>query len=177
MADEYMRPGWYPDPDGVAGERWWNGTSWSDTKRGGAAPAAASPTVPVYAPPVAPSVGAAPVIYSAENPAPQRPDPYAARPAAAVGALTQTARENRNATIGLVLGIVAIFGLSIAGVVGVVFSILGIQRGRQMIREGKPNSTFVMAIVGLGLNVFALLFGLITIVIAVVATLSTTYTP
>ncbi|MBA2390049.1 MAG: DUF2510 domain-containing protein [Geodermatophilaceae bacterium] len=31
-----VTPGWYDDPDGVAGcQRWWNGVTWSDVTRGG----------------------------------------------------------------------------------------------------------------------------------------------
>lgn len=48
-------PGWYPDPSGGDGHRWWDGQRWSDTTRPAVAPAAAPPsspptTVPVGAP-------------------------------------------------------------------------------------------------------------------------------
>lgn len=33
MADDARSAGWYPDPDGAAGERWWNGAGWSDSQR------------------------------------------------------------------------------------------------------------------------------------------------
>ena len=43
MSDE-VPPGWYPDPAGGDGERWWDGNSWTDHARSG------SGTVPPTAP-------------------------------------------------------------------------------------------------------------------------------
>ena len=43
---EPQRPGWYPAPDGSATEQWWNGASWSDSKRG--VGGAALPGLPAY---------------------------------------------------------------------------------------------------------------------------------
>jgi hypothetical protein len=87
MSDPNAQPiaGWYPDPENEAGDRWWNGATWSDHRRArnagpGWAPAeaasagaaaagataapvaGAAPGIPV--PPLAPAAGAA------------RPNPY-----------------------------------------------------------------------------------------------------
>lgn len=50
------QPGWYADPENPAGERWWNGSAWSEHKRDTSdAPPSAHPT-PYYAAP-APGAG------------------------------------------------------------------------------------------------------------------------
>jgi hypothetical protein len=71
--------GWYPDPENNKGDRWWNGSSWSDHRRSrdampGWAPvataaAAAAPAAPVIAPVVATAPAGA-----------DRPNPYAGQP-------------------------------------------------------------------------------------------------
>lgn len=33
MSTPQAAPGWYPDPSGGPGERWWNGTAWTDHTR------------------------------------------------------------------------------------------------------------------------------------------------
>ncbi|HXR44411.1 MAG TPA: DUF2510 domain-containing protein [Pseudolysinimonas sp.] len=50
MSDPNALPiaGWYPDPENAAGERWWNGSGWSDHRRPATAP------VPGPAPATAP---------------------------------------------------------------------------------------------------------------------------
>jgi uncharacterized protein YxjI len=47
-------PGWYPDPAGRGGSRWWNGQGWTEHLQ----PAAAPPAPPPAAPVPAPGVGA-----------------------------------------------------------------------------------------------------------------------
>lgn len=51
-----QQPGWYPDPWGQAGQRWWDGQQWSSNVSG--APAGAAPPAGVAAP-GAPSSGGA----------------------------------------------------------------------------------------------------------------------
>ncbi|MFJ6652881.1 DUF2510 domain-containing protein [Microbacterium sp. NPDC091313] len=47
MTDDSQIPaGWYPDPDRADGQRWWNGMTWTDDRRGGIA----APTPPAAAP-------------------------------------------------------------------------------------------------------------------------------
>lgn len=55
------QPGWYPDPSGTPGLRWWDGASWSEHTHQGASAVATEvlprPAVPEYAPepPAAPA--------------------------------------------------------------------------------------------------------------------------
>ena len=53
-------PGWYADPGGSGGARWWNGQGWTETVRMPAPPVAAAP--PAQPVPPAPEVPVAPVI-------------------------------------------------------------------------------------------------------------------
>ena len=167
MAEEYKRPGWYPAP-GEQGERWWNGASWSDSRRG--QPASA----PAPLPPV-PSV-----VYSADNPAPQRPDPYA--PATPVpttfgrAAATVDARNNRLATLGLVLGAIGLFGFSIVGPAAIVLSLLGIAKARQLKAQGGSGSSIVLATIGLAMGVISTIV-LITAAVAFFAAVSVDLEP
>lgn len=162
MAEEYKRAGWYPDPDGTPGERWWNGSGWSETQRGGA---------------VAPS---APVVYSANNPAPQRPDPYSipatsgnnAGPGLPKTAFSIDTRANRPALIGFILGLVSVFAINMGGPVAIVFSILGIRRARQLRSAGSiSGSTIVIATIGLVTGIIATVLFIVTIV-ALIASFS-----
>ncbi|HOT33721.1 MAG TPA: DUF2510 domain-containing protein [Rhodoglobus sp.] len=180
MADENKRAGWYPDPDGGAGERWWNGASWSDSRRGApaAAPvraAAASAGPASVAPhPVIPVPPPATVIYSAANPAPQALDPYApGRTAVWTGAVlnaapgrTIDARVNRFAFYGFITGIISVFFnvLFVLAPLAIVFSIMGIARARQLKAQGAPATLMTMALIGLGTGAFSLLIGLIGLI-------------
>ena len=201
MADVTRSAGWYPDPDGAAGERWWNGAGWSDSRRGGAAAAASTPYAPersVMPPP--PAAGAVPlpttpavplppsVIYSADNPAPQRPDPYAQSNPYAPPAFTRPdpysqppapapvrisgidVRANRNAMIGFVLGVVSIFVnvLFVAAPLAIVFSALGVVKARQLAAQGVRSTLMPFAIAGLVTGVIATIIGIISIVSIIV---------
>lgn len=51
MSDEAPPAGWYPNPDGTGGLRWWSGVGWTDYTREGAAPtASAQPAQPAPEP-------------------------------------------------------------------------------------------------------------------------------
>lgn len=182
MADASRNPGWYPDPDGSAGERWWNGAGWSDARRGGAGAAASTPYGPGAVTPPTPAPGAVPpvpmapggavpppaVIYSAANPPPQRPDPYAAQypTAAARSGTSINVQVNRNAMIGFVLGIVGLFAniLFVVSPLAIVFSALGIVRARQLAAQGTKANLMVFAGVGLVTGIIGAIIGLIAIV-------------
>jgi hypothetical protein len=163
MAETYQRPGWYPDPEGKPGERWWNGSSWSDSRRGAG-------TQPVSTPP--PS--APPVIYSADNPPPQSPDPFgrtlAGYTATSGRALAIDARANRNAVIGLITGMIALFFnvLGVLGPVAIVFSALGVAKARQLKEQGLANNSLVIALIGLGAGILSTIIGIVTFVIFLV---------
>ena len=88
------QPGWYADPENPAGERWWNGSGWSDHKRESTESAVPPVVAPPVVAPLAPTMGVAPADYTPVAPvaadsagftfgtaAPvgsdPRPDPYA----------------------------------------------------------------------------------------------------
>ncbi|UOY01301.1 DUF2510 domain-containing protein [Blastococcus sp. PRF04-17] len=57
-------PGWYPDPDGAAGQvRWWNGVTWSDVTTP-AGPGVAVQASPLLAPPVRPGAANPPELLA-----------------------------------------------------------------------------------------------------------------
>ncbi len=55
-------PGWYPDPAGSGGTRWWNGVGWSETVQPAAAPSP-PPVTALPPPPNQPSGPAGPGLY------------------------------------------------------------------------------------------------------------------
>ena len=137
MVEEYKSPGWYPSPDGTPGERWWNGSGWSDSRRDSAE---------------------APIISS--EPPLTRPNPYAPVPTAQAQfgtnpAVPYDSRLNRMATAGLVAGAIGIFGFSIVGPIAIVLSVLGIVKARQLKAEFRQSSSIVLAVIGLVMGVIA----------------------
>ncbi|MFM9877820.1 MAG: DUF2510 domain-containing protein [Rhodoglobus sp.] len=172
MADESKRAGWYADPDGASGERWWNGAGWSDSRRGGAASVAVP--APVAVPVPVPAPVPAPVIYSAANPAPQRPDPYgAARSVVWTGAVINATpgrnvdvQVNKYAFYGFITGIISVFFnlLFLLAPLAIVFSIMGIARARQLKAQGAPTTLMTMALIGLGTGSLSVLVGLVALI-------------
>lgn len=188
MTEQTRSAGWYPDPDGD-GQRWWNGVGWSDTRRAGAGAAASTPYAPeppeqagvspivgaTAVPPVVPPPAGPPpplrvpsVIYSADNPAPEIPDPYGQPgPAPAVWSGTSVnVRLNRNAMIGFVLGLVALFGVFsvITGPLAVVLSLTGIVKARQLAAQGIKGNLLVFAAIGLVAGAIGAVVGIISVV-------------
>lgn len=132
MAEQYKSPGWYPDPDGKPGDRWWNGAGWSDSRRGaGAATAVAPPAAPIT--PVRAGV-------------------------------SLDFRQNRFATLALILGVVGILGFSITGPPAVVLGFLGISRARRLKAGGATGNTIVLATIGLVLGAISTFLLIIAIV-------------
>ena len=142
MAEQYTSPGWYPDPDGKPGDRWWNGAGWSDSRRGGVS-----------------AVGA---------PVSQRPDPYApavpVAPARVSSGITLDLRQNRFATLSLILGIIGVFGFSLTGPPAVVLGILGINQARALRASGATSSNIVVPTLGLVLGGVATFFLIVAII-------------
>ena len=138
MAEENKRPGWYPDPSGVGGERWWNGAGWSDSRRSGAV-----------------------------VPPPSRPDPYVPA-TASFGPLARTtaasAAINRLAMVGFVVGIISVFfaGIILAPL-AIVFSVLGIVKARALKAQGVPQTLMLFALIGLGCGVIGLVGAIVEI--------------
>jgi len=185
MVDASKRAGWYPDPDGAGGERWWNGAGWSDSRRGGAVTSAPAVAAVSSAAPVAAEVAAAsapppaPVIYSASNPAPQRPDPYGqARVIDMRNAVLSTApgrtinaSVNRNAFYGFVTGLISVFFnfFFVLSIVAIVFSIMGISRARQLAAQGAPSTLMGLAVAGLAMGTLSTVIAIIGFLVFVVA--------
>jgi hypothetical protein len=157
MSDPNAQPiaGWYPDPENEAGDRWWNGATWSDHRRArnagpGWAPAAdATPAAPaatnapaIPVPPVAPEA-ARPDPYAGTSPGAQTftgapVAPYA--PAYAPNYAPRTPMANVPAFAGMITSLCAIlfnfilFGLP--GIVGGVISIVGLLKANRLIASG-----------------------------------------
>lgn len=130
MTDSAQRPGWYPDPDGVAAERWWNGVDWSDNLRG---------TTPGFAAPPAMTAPAG------MTPAAQTVNPYAPAFPSAVAP-----RTNPAATAGFIIGVVA-FLINIfvfPSIIATVLSWRGMVRGRQLRAQGYPANQYGVAVAG-----------------------------
>lgn len=165
MAEDFKRPGWYPDPDGNPGERWWNGSGWSDGRRGGPAAVASSPVV---LQPVQPPVGTPPV-YSADNPAPQRPDPYA-QPTTLSQALgtkslrSMDFRTNQPAMIGFITGLITIFFVAFLAPVAIVASIMGIAKAGQLKAQGTVTNSATFAWIGLVTGAVGGLIGIVALI-------------
>lgn len=174
MAEESRRAGWYPDPDGATGERWWNGAGWSESRRGGSVPVATPMAVPSSGPTSTPAPTPPPVVYSAANPAPQRPDPYAVgRSVVWTGALVNATpgrnvdvSVNKYAFYGFVSGIISVFFnlLFLLAPLAIVFSIMGIVRARELRAQGAPTTLMTLALIGLGMGSLSLLIGLIAVI-------------
>jgi hypothetical protein len=149
MVDEIKRPGWYPDPDGVAGQRWWNGASWSDS----------SVTPPPAVASAATATPAVPIIYSAENPAPQYPG---ATPGAPSAAITINAKLNPVAVYSFVAGLVAFFFnfLLVPSAIAIVLGIKGLARAKQLAEAGEVNTVKGLAQIGIVLGVLGAVGGL-----------------
>ena len=168
MAEEYKRPGWYPSPDGTPGERWWNGSSWSDSRRGGPAVAPPAPLPPVPT-----------VVYGADNPAPQRPNPYASPvpPAAPRTAFLVSAPQTRMAVAALVTGVIGLFGFPVLGPVGVILGLVSLAKVRQLRAQGAPTGS-AAALAGIGIVTGAIATVILVIsIIGFIAAFTIDYTP
>jgi hypothetical protein len=160
---------WYPDPDGGAGERWWNGAGWSESRRGGVAAAPVVAPVPVVVPPPA----TAPVIYSASNPAPQSPGQYST--ATSLRSVTSVnTKVNPQAIYAFMTGIVAVFFnfLLVPGILAIVFAVRGLKRASQLQAEGQTNTLRTFAIIGLVMGIFGTITGIVQVAVVVVGILS-----
>lgn len=136
--------GWYPDVERPGGERFWNGSSWTEDRRAGASEGAPAWSAQAYGQP------AVPVGYA----------PYAAR----------TSQYPGNALAGWGLGL-SIFGLVCCGVFCVAGTIMGavhLQRIKRNERDpgsrGLALAAVIVGAVGIGLYVvgfvlYAILIG------------------
>jgi hypothetical protein len=148
--------GWYPDPMDKGSERWWNGSAWTEHRRGGA--------VPVAAVPAAPAVPASPYGVGL---------PMGGVPGAPVagGYYGPPSAQQRNgiAVTGMILAIVAValvplgasfFGI-ILGIVGGVLSVVGLRRARALKAAGDEHHRGRIALIGVILGFAGALFALL----------------
>lgn len=170
--------GWYADPENPSGERWWNGSAWSDHKRPSTIGAAAVPEVPAapvvapVVPPVAPPV-VAPVdagfTYGSTDASAARPDPYApaaayaAYPQAPYGAAPSPSAANGLAIAGLITSLAGLI-FTFAALVGIVLSILGLVEARKRESAGNPNTGKGLALAGLIIGIVVVIIGVLFVV-------------
>ncbi|MEQ1736510.1 MAG: hypothetical protein ABL886_08915 [Rhodoglobus sp.] len=154
MSDVSKRPGWYPAPDGT-GERWWTGVGWSDAAR-------------------------QPVVYSAQNPAPQDPNAVARFTwGSAVGntvpGRTINASVNKFAFYGFLCGIISVFFnvLFLLAPLAIVFSIIGLAKARDLKARGAPQTLAGLAAVGLATGALSMAVALIGFVAFAVSSFGT----
>jgi hypothetical protein len=140
--------GWYPDPNGSADQRWWNGQSWTSDMSPAPAPVA-SAAVPV-------ATGFATQPYATQPYAPQAhtSQPYAQSYAAATTA--PSTRGNRYAfiTFGIVALYILIAVMSHVVVLGILP--LGMSLRSKQAREPLAPLAIVAAIVSIVVAVAAL---------------------
>lgn len=122
-------PGWYPDPQGTGGERWFDGTNWStDNVRPAQTPQTPPPPPAGYGQaPVSPQYGDA---YG--QPAPGQ---YSAPPPPPVAAYNPQAPSASNtlSIIGIVCGVIALFFCPpLFGIGGIVLGVVGKRKGERL---------------------------------------------
>jgi hypothetical protein len=184
--------GWYADPENAAGERWWNGSGWSDHKRD-ATSAVPTPETPAPEPPAAVTPAPVETGFSFGSPAPAdpRPDPYAAPPAvraqpyysapasyapAPYGAAAPRSNTNGLAIAGLAVsaaGWLVLGGL--AAIAGIILSGFGLARARQLEAAGQPNSGRGIAMAGIIVGIAVLVIGIVLVVVYVAFLMSYGY--
>lgn len=152
MATSSDQPGWRPDPEQPGMVRWWNGLTWSDTRRRAdedmtkvreaAADAARSSTITPQQ--VARTTG------STRNPL------KAASDAVVSPAL---ARTNPYAAAALAVGIIALlFGAyGVLPAIGLVVAVLGLVRSRRIAATGGRSTGLGRSVAGLVLSIVGLL--------------------
>jgi hypothetical protein len=173
------QPGWYADPENPAGERWWNGSGWSEHKRDSTEAAAAATAVPApVSTPVPDSAGftfGAPTLGTNDA----RPDPYAPPPAAVAqpyyaspyvaapyGAPAYGSGINGLALAGVIASGVGWLILPVIGsVAGIILSAFGLSMAKRREAAGNPNTGRGLAIAGL---IVGIVIGSITLVFYIV---------
>lgn len=161
--------GWYPDPEDPAGERWWNGSGWSDHKRPATpapaagfsfgVPAGDEPRPDPYAP-APPASAATPYAPTTYAPATYASTPYAPTPYGAPRAGT----TNGLAIAGLVVSAAGWLVLGVlASIAGIILSGFGLARAKQAEAAGNPHSGRGMAMAGLVIGIVVTVIGLIVI--------------
>jgi hypothetical protein len=183
--------GWYADPENAAGERWWNGSGWSDHKRD-ATSAAAAPATPATTPTPPPAPVETGFSFGSPASVAPRPDPYAPPPAvqaqpyyaapaspyapAPYGAVAPRSNTNGLAIAGLVVSAAGWLVLGgIAAIAGIILSAFGLSRARQLEAAGVPNSGRGLAMAGLVIGIAVLVISIVLVVVYVAFLMSYGY--
>jgi hypothetical protein len=168
MSDPNALPiaGWYPDPENEAGDRWWNGATWSDHRRPrnaapgwapeGAVSTAKKPVPKKEAPkteaatPGEPAGEAAPAIPAPPPPAPGYQAPYQPANQAAYQpyapayapnyAPAPSQMRNPLAFAGMLVSLIGLLFnwilFGAPGITGAIMSLVGLRRANALIRAG-----------------------------------------
>jgi hypothetical protein len=181
------QPGWYADPENPAGERWWNGSGWSEHKRDSSEAAAS----------VAPATAVAPATPAADSPAftfgspapiaaDPRPDPYAppapgvATPyysspyvGAPYGAPAYGSGINGFALAGVIVSAAGWLIIPVLGpIAGIILSVFGLRTARQREAAGNPNGGRGLAMAGLIVGIIVGAISVLILIIYIVAIVS-----
>jgi hypothetical protein len=171
MSDVTPPAGWYTDPENSTGERWWNGSGWSDQKRA-ATPEAGfryGSAAPLNAPGDASTDGssaARPDPYAAPQTYPAA-SPYVASPyvAAPYGSPAYGSRSNGLAIAGLIVSAGGWIVLGVlASIAGIILSAFGLARAKQAEAAGNPNSGRGIAMAGLVIGIVVTVLGILVVV-------------
>ena len=152
MAQPLPIAGWYPDPEINGQDRWWDGATWSDTRRasGGAAAQAASP---VGVPATRPQAARGPGLYIPGETVLQPAPTYTAAPVV----------RNNLAVVGFFLALSGfVFPLVLNSFAGAIISIIGLRRSKSLAGNGVFSN-------GRGISIAGILIGFIWGVMCLIA--------
>jgi hypothetical protein len=151
----YVKPGFYPARDGN-GEQWWNGVSWSESRRN-AHTAPQSYITPSAAAPGRAQSNITPSGVRVVRPIVQGQNRGTSAPIAAIPAEPTLAPTNGLGAIAIVLGVLSLF-FAVLGPVAVIISAIALARGRMSSgSRGLAIGGLVLGIVGSGIGLLQLL--------------------
>jgi len=146
--------GWYPDPSGAAGERWWDGLGWSATVRAVPQPVAATAPVGATIPPqsaVAAAASAGPAVL---------PQPSIGGYAAAPSGHRQFGASTTNRYALITIAVVVLYIVIAVETRFVVFGFLPLGLSLRSKRAGEPLAPFAIGAACLSIAIAAvLIFG------------------
>ncbi len=155
MSETGPTPGWYPDAERAGGERWWDGSAWTEHRRA-AGPPQPSGDAGYPPPPGAPGPGApAPGVPRSPygQPVPQGYVPYASAPT--------VWNTKSNAGVALALSIAGFLCCGLLAIPGLIMGrneMKAIDAGQaNPAKRGLANAAFIVGIIVLSLNAVVIL--------------------